>query len=235
MPFTLAHPAAVLPFFRTRLPTSALVAGALAPDLLQFAGLSRLDTGFTHTIPGFILTIPLALILTAVWHHCAQEAALALSPRRFARAPLPKPIPAIAAAALGISTHLVWDAFTHSHGFVVERIPMFRRFVWPDMPLFFFLQVAFSFVGVGVLLVHVVRRCRRLPRKRPTLSVAAVVLIAAGVFAVIAAVDAMAVARPDLRAEVGFVRGAVGATSGFATGMIVCGLLLRRGSFRSVP
>ncbi|WP_205730092.1 DUF4184 family protein [Blastococcus sp. TF02-8] len=32
MPFTGSHPAAVLPFLRTPLPASGLVAGSLAPD-----------------------------------------------------------------------------------------------------------------------------------------------------------------------------------------------------------
>ena len=33
MPFTASHPAAILPFLRTPLPASALVAGSIAPDL----------------------------------------------------------------------------------------------------------------------------------------------------------------------------------------------------------
>ncbi|HVK23906.1 MAG TPA: DUF4184 family protein [Actinokineospora sp.] len=235
MPFTVAHPAAVLPFLGTRLPASALVAGTLAPDFPHFVGLRGLDNGFTHTIPGFEFTVPIALLMSVIWHTCAQDAALAISPREFARQPLPQPIPAIAGAIVGISSHLIWDAFTHGDGYFVERLPMLRRFVWPDMPLFFFLQVACSFIGVALLLAHVVHRYRRLPRKTPKLTVAAFVLVAAAVCAWIAAVDGMADARPDLRVEIGFVRAAVGATSGFTTAMIILGLFLRRGRFRSVP
>ncbi|WP_436494686.1 DUF4184 family protein [Actinokineospora sp. HUAS TT18] len=231
MPFTLAHPAAILPFARTNLPTSALVTGAMAPDLFHFTGIP--DTGFTHTFPGLILTIPIALTMAAIWHQYAQHAALAISTREFKKTKFPKLIPATAAAAAGITTHVVWDAFTHGHGFVVARIPMLRRQIWPDMPLFFFLQVAFSFIGAALLLHHLTKNSRTLPRKPPTKPLAAIVLTCTTAFAWIAATQATA-ARPDLAAEVAVVRGAVGATSGFATGLIICGLVLRRGSFRSV-
>ena len=44
MPFTLAHPAAVLPLCRRPLVASALVAGAVAPDLLYVGPIYRIAT-----------------------------------------------------------------------------------------------------------------------------------------------------------------------------------------------
>ncbi|MEV0803512.1 DUF4184 family protein [Kribbella sp. NPDC050281] len=44
MPFTLAHPAAVLPLVRRPLVASALVAGAVAPDLLYLDPIYRFAT-----------------------------------------------------------------------------------------------------------------------------------------------------------------------------------------------
>ena len=40
MPFTLAHPAVVLPLRGLGLPMTALVAGSMAPDLPQMLGFS---------------------------------------------------------------------------------------------------------------------------------------------------------------------------------------------------
>ena len=52
MPFTLAHPAAVLPFARTKLVFSALIAGALAPDVGYFLTLYRPDAPRVIRSPG---------------------------------------------------------------------------------------------------------------------------------------------------------------------------------------
>lgn len=74
-----------------------------------------------------------------------------LSPRRFVPNP-PRPSAAlVASAAVGILTHLVWDDFTHGHGYFVERVPLLRRHIWPDMPIFFFLQVTCGVVGLAMI------------------------------------------------------------------------------------
>src|SRR5581483_12465816 len=49
VPFTLAHPAAVLPLRRRGLVFSALVVGSMAPDFEYFFGLKR---PISHTMPG---------------------------------------------------------------------------------------------------------------------------------------------------------------------------------------
>jgi len=45
MPFTLAHPAAVLPLFRGPLVPAALVVGAVAPDLPYFLRATGVPVG----------------------------------------------------------------------------------------------------------------------------------------------------------------------------------------------
>ncbi|MET8546837.1 DUF4184 family protein, partial [Kitasatospora sp. NPDC004799] len=95
MPFTLSHPAAVLPLLRRPFSRAALVAGAVAPDLPYFVGTAGLPVSAqswyepltnattTHTLPG-ALTVGLPCTL-ALW-------ALALAGHRPLAAVLPLPV-----------------------------------------------------------------------------------------------------------------------------------------------
>ncbi|WP_199224473.1 DUF4184 family protein [Serinibacter arcticus] len=77
MPFTLAHPAAVLPLRRGPLVTAALVAGALSPDVPYFLPLPRyagawyepfVNATTSHAWPGALtVAVPTAAVLLAVW------------------------------------------------------------------------------------------------------------------------------------------------------------------------
>ncbi|NIK60359.1 DUF4184 family protein [Kribbella shirazensis] len=90
MPFTLAHPAAVLPLFRQPFVVSALVAGAVAPDLLYVGPLYRIATQYIHG--NFTLTLThkvtsalwldplLKLLLLAVFNLVLKRPLVALAP-----------------------------------------------------------------------------------------------------------------------------------------------------------
>ncbi|MFE4519751.1 DUF4184 family protein, partial [Kitasatospora sp. NPDC056783] len=96
MPFTLSHPAAVLPLLRAAgargpLVASALVAGSMAPDVPFFAE-SLLPGvyghgGLTHrwwAVP--TLDVAIAGALVAGWHGLLRGPAVALLPERWAGA-----------------------------------------------------------------------------------------------------------------------------------------------------
>ncbi len=118
MPFTAIHPAATLPFFpfsRSRGWRTALVLGALTPDLIRaFPGVGR---QFSHSIPGVVLlAAPFAMLLTPIVSRWLVP--------RFARLPgceslartAPSSFPwllTILGALIGGGTHLIWDLFTH--------------------------------------------------------------------------------------------------------------------------
>jgi hypothetical protein len=124
MPFTLSHPAAAIPFLRTRLVPSALVIGCMAPDFeyfLHFAPEGR----YGHTLPGvFRLDLPIAFIVLWLFHAYAKEPLYLWLPesvqRRIRLGPATLPIRNVAQFALvllsilvGIATHILWDSLTH--------------------------------------------------------------------------------------------------------------------------
>jgi len=132
VPFTLAHPAAVLPLRRIRkLRTAPLVIGALIPDLPYYLpGGLRLRSE-THTLEGSVTICPLLGIAALVAVFVLRTPLTALLPERArwlclrALAPLSRPrewLVAPLAIVLGVWTHLLWDSFTHSGGWMVHRV-----------------------------------------------------------------------------------------------------------------
>ena len=72
MPFTLAHPAAALPFRKTRLVFSAVIVGSMAPDFEYFLRLAPQGRYF-HSLPGlFLCTLPVAFAVLWLFHRSAK-------------------------------------------------------------------------------------------------------------------------------------------------------------------
>jgi|ERR1700674_312020 len=133
MPFTLAHPAAILPLRGLRyLRTVPLIIGAMTPDLPYYVparfGLIGPET---HSVTGsfttclllgyaalgcvFLLRRPLTALLSARARWlCLTALAPFRRPLEWALAPL--------SIILGVWTHLLWDSFTHNDGWMVRRL-----------------------------------------------------------------------------------------------------------------
>lgn len=135
MPFTLAHPAAVLPF--RRIPSgplvwSALVIGSMTPDFEYFIHLSP-RSDISHTAIGTLLfCLPAGLIVYSLFHAVIKQPAVLLLPQFHRQALWPlatatRPLTvnhALAVAAslfIGAWTHLIWDSFTHPYGWAVQH------------------------------------------------------------------------------------------------------------------
>lgn len=148
MPFTLAHPAAVLPLVRRPFVASALVAGAVAPDLLYVGPIYRIATRqingnftltLTHQFTSALWLDPLlALLLLAVFNLGLKRPLIALAPPALAgrletpRRPFRIPsvsvvVWTVVSAVVGAITHVVWDSFTHGDGYFVRQFPGFFR------------------------------------------------------------------------------------------------------------
>jgi len=126
VPFTPLHAAAVLPFTRLPLVPSALVCGAMAPDMPYYVPLRSIwihyNLTLTHKASGLLLLNPLiALVLLVAFHGLAKRPLLALLPPAIASRVLPaaegfRPwdvrmlVALPASLVIGAATHVGWDS-----------------------------------------------------------------------------------------------------------------------------
>jgi hypothetical protein len=165
LPFTVAHPAAILPL-RKRLIFSALVMGAIAPDLHYYVGLGS-NARPSHSFAGaFIICLPSALATLWLFHRVLKLPLISLAPEwhqqrlaRFAsrfRFGPPKRFCFILISLLaGIFSHLFWDSFTHGYGFMVRHVALLRIMPFEAYgsfrPVYNLLQHLSTVVGTAVL------------------------------------------------------------------------------------
>jgi hypothetical protein len=164
LPFTLAHPAAVIPL-RRYLVLSALVVGSLAPDFRYFLNLApRSHIG--HSFKGiFIFCLPVGLAVLWIFQQVMKLPLISLAPRshqqRLVRLAEPflwggagRFALIVASLLLGAISHLAWDAFTHDSGLVVRNVPDMRvplEEFGTHRPLYNVLQHGSSILGLAIL------------------------------------------------------------------------------------
>lgn len=139
MPFPLAHPAAVLPLRRfcpRLLSFPALVVGSVCPDL-AYAVTQTEASDFSHTLlGGTVFSVVIGGILLGLV-YTSKNLVIRIAPANY-KGELrqsfqvsARSIPIILfSLAVGSWTHLLLDAFTHSHGWGAEyfhalRAPVF--------------------------------------------------------------------------------------------------------------
>lgn len=180
MPFTLAHPAAILPLRRLGLPLTALVAGSLAPDVpLYVPGgiLGGRDEAhsWTHTWFGIaVFDLPVGVLLTLAWVLLLADPVRDGAPD-WARERLPEVMrrdrrwwSLVAPAALiGTLTHLAWDQVTHEPSWVTERVPLLVTDV-AGLPVARWLMYLCSVLGLLVLAWAAHRGLQRRPLRPAT-------------------------------------------------------------------
>jgi hypothetical protein len=184
VPFTLSHPAAVLPLLRHPFSAAALVAGAVAPDMPYFARSTPivvtaqswyepyLNATTSHGLLGAMtVSLPYAITLWGLF-LVARRPVGSLLP---APAGAPRPVPGSEASArlrrggwvllsllIGIATHLVWDSLTHSDGYVVMHAPFLSMPLAGDLTWARALQHLSTVGGLVVIAVFLWRRRFRL-------------------------------------------------------------------------
>ncbi len=166
MPFTLSHPAAVLPLARRPLVPSALVAGSVAPDVFWFVPrLPGVGLTKTHEFASVLWLDPLlALVLLAVFQIVLKRPLLALAPKPLAER-LPRhfswrrPGWITLSLVLGAATHVGWDAFTHESG----GLPFLRIPLVTGVDVGRLIQLVSTIAGAGILAWWLVRWYRSAP------------------------------------------------------------------------
>lgn len=171
MPFTLCHPAIVLPLHaRARRLTSlpSLVIGSMAPDFVYFLPLAA-DGSFTHSLPGiFLYCLPAGLLVYCIYHALLRDAFIEWAPAAVSARMRPS-TPwlkadvrtlgiVLVSLLIGAASHIAWDAFTHPNTAVVRHVALLRMQVALgdySVPLFKVLQHMSSLVGFIVIAAYV--------------------------------------------------------------------------------
>ncbi len=171
MPFTLAHPAAILPLRGfARLRTAPLIIGAMVPDLPDylpggavryvrlthaFANSYTIDLLLGYAALGTLVVLqrPLTALL---WPRARALCLGAVEPfRQLAAWAWAAP-----ALLLGVWTHLAWDSFTHPEGWIVLRVAALSDALVVGSyraPVYHALQYASSIFGLCVLILWYAR------------------------------------------------------------------------------
>lgn len=181
MPFTVTHIAAVVPIAwmsRWRLPFSALVIGSMICDIPVFFPW-LLDYQAMHSFIG-VLThcVPVGMVAYVLFHLLFKQPLCQLLPEavtmRLARW-IERPIDfsawnmllVVICLAIGSSTHIVWDAFTHASRWGVKLVPGLnevaiavghRSMVWYEV-----LQHGSTVIVLPILVALGMRWVHRLP------------------------------------------------------------------------
>jgi hypothetical protein len=181
MPFTLAHPAAVLPVrkaLRGWSVFSALLLGSMSPDSAYFLP-APLNTTQTHS-PAALLwfCLPTGVLAFLLFHWVLKRPLAFLLPRavrcrlpagRLASSRLPLALLSKAGlcVTIGAATHLLWDSFTHEGAFFVVRVGALQTVIVNaagyTMRTHRVLQHCSSLLGLAVLLAATWQWCRATP------------------------------------------------------------------------
>lgn len=140
----------------------------MTPDFPYFIPLSP-NRNFSHSITGLLIyCIPLGLAALGIFHFVLKKPALALLPvghqqrlvavtGDFSFLPWQRFLLIIFSIFCGALTHILWDSFTHSKGWMVQQFVILKAPLVSigsqSVPIYQFLQHASTLVG-GILLIY---------------------------------------------------------------------------------
>ena len=169
MPFTFSHPAIVLPLTflpRQWLSLTGLVIGSLTPDFEYFLRM-RIKSDYSHTIDGlFWFDLPLGLLLAFLFHNIVRDRLFDNLPiflkSRFSAFKqfdwnghfIKNWFVVVISILIGASSHILWDSFTHDHGYFVQTIPALQNsvdFLNRQIPILKILQHSSTLFGELVI------------------------------------------------------------------------------------
>ncbi len=176
MPFTLSHPAIILPFgFKQHkyIDFTTLFIGALSPDFEYYIHLRPIRF-VGHTILGQLyFNLPLIIIAAFILHFIIKKPLIIHLPKPFCnryyylvkRKWIPRSafrwLVVCYSGLIGAFSHLLWDSFTHRSGFFVQKIKVLTHaiiFFNRTIPIYNLIQHISSIGGliaIGLFILHV--------------------------------------------------------------------------------
>ena len=175
MPFTLAHPAIVLPLVflpRKYISMTALIFGSLVPDAESYIR-TYAAKDFAHTWAGFFwFGLPFGLFLTFVFHNVVRNSLIDNFPsflqQRFSRFRefdwnkrfrQKWPVIIISMIIGGVS-HFFWDSFSHFDSVLFINYPRLRgniNLFDRELEIPYLIQYLSTLLGIMLILVFVAR------------------------------------------------------------------------------
>jgi len=170
MPFTFAHPAIVLPLLNTRkriFSASGLIIGSIIPDFESFIKWDEHKI-YSHTWLGiFWFDLPLGIIVAFLFHGIVRNSFIYNLPAfigdkfevytsfywpAYFRKHF---IIVIYSLLIGITSHLLWDAFTHLN--LADPDATDSNIYWAGMRLYIFLQYSTSLIGLFIVAWYILK------------------------------------------------------------------------------
>jgi hypothetical protein len=249
MPWTLAHPAAVIPlhhFFRRCLVLIPLMIGSITPDLgyyIQQFGLATFAHGFQGSIlvclpSGALLLGILCLIRKPIGFMLPQPHRTIFSQSIEVSIPrhLTSILKTIISIWLGAWTHIAWDSFTHASGWAVTRIPFLHQELVNigtiHLPAYYLLQQISTISGALILAILYRAALRRIPRtsvppvqNRLRYAICGIIGFIALLIAIPLAIPASAAAQGYFALRVFLFKTAIFGTTAYISLLVVCSLL----------
>lgn len=158
MPFTLAHPAAIVPIWygaKKRLSVEALIIGSISPDIPYFLALRPIST-YEHSLNGlFVFCLPVSLLIYYLYQRYFKTPVtvllmLSLEPVGITYK-WPHFVQLSISILIGAFTHIFLDAFTHSNGWFVIHLPLLNQVIFA-LPFYRWLQYLGGVLGLLVMI-----------------------------------------------------------------------------------
>ncbi|NND07781.1 MAG: DUF4184 family protein [Saprospiraceae bacterium] len=182
MPFTLAHPAIVIPLRKTgiKLSLTGLIIGSMAPDLEFLLQMREVESVGHHWYGILLFDVPIAILLSFLFHNLLRNKLLVNLPRAYRKRcihlldfnwnkyAMKNKGRLLLSFFIGILSHLAWDAFTHHDSLVVSQLPFLSadiHFMHYTLPVYFSLQILCSLLGMAmvhqqILSMPMISNCR---------------------------------------------------------------------------
>jgi hypothetical protein len=167
MPFTLSHPAILLPFLKNKkLSATALIIGSMSPDFEYFFRM-KMQSDISHTFWGiFLIDFPLGFIVMFAFHEIIKKPFIENAPLFFQKrlAVLKDSnwidyfknnfLTVVISFFLGTVSHIFWDSMTHWDGYLVQRVSFLNLELF-SIPLYKIAQHLSSIIGLAYILGYV--------------------------------------------------------------------------------
>jgi len=175
VPFTFSHPAIILPLKKLSpgaFSLTGLIIGSITPDFEYFIRM-KVKSIYSHSLVGvFWFDIPLAILLTFVYHNNVRNKLTANLPaflnnrlNGFATFDWndffkKNWLVVVLSIVIGAASHLLWDSFTHPAGFFVQRLGVLQKGInifQKHVPLYSILQQLSTLIGGAIVIWAILR------------------------------------------------------------------------------